>query len=241
MLFSVNAYSQGLYNDFGQNTTQKSKIEYSLIHDQVEIIFYKDGEGLAKLVLAKVLEYIPEYENKLNYNLSNGIKITVFNHFEDFRKSNINITNPQYYAGGYSSLTDNSSTVYFDGSRVNFDKQVRKAVAEVLINEFIFGGNIRERIQTSAFLALPDWYYKGLVAYLAESWNIQNDNFLKDFFQNKKQKYFTSLQREDEILAGHSIWRYLEEKHGKGAVSNIVFLTRIGRSVENAVIYYILD
>ncbi len=238
MILSVNSYSQGLYTEFGQNTTQKNKTEYSLIHDQVEIIYYKDGENLAKLVLEKTLEYIPEYENRLNYNLSNGIKITVFNHFDDFRKSNINITNPQLYAGGYSSLNDNSSTVYFDGSRVNFDKQVRKAVAEVLINEFIFGGNIRERIQTSTLLTLPDWYYKGLVAYLAESWNIQNDNFLKDFFQNKKQKFFTSLQREDEILAGHSIWRYLEEKNGKGAVSNIVFLTRIGRSVENAVIYY---
>mgnify|MGYP000008679485 FL=1 len=238
LLLSVNGYSQGLYSDFGQNTTQGNKTEYSLTHDQIEIIYYSDGESLARLVLEKTLKYLPEYETRLNYNLSNGIKITVFNHFEDFRKSNINITNPQYYAGGYSTLNDNSSTVYFDGSRVNFDKQVRKAVAEVLINEFIFGGNIRERIQTNALLTLPDWYYKGLVAYLAESWNIQNDNFLKDFFQNRKHKYFTSLQREDEILAGHSIWRYLEEKHGRGAVSNIVFLTRIGRSVENAVIYY---
>ena len=32
--------------------------------------------------------------------------------------------------------------VYFDGSRINFDQQVKKAVAEVLINEFIFGGKI---------------------------------------------------------------------------------------------------
>jgi hypothetical protein len=238
LLCGLQAYSQGLYNDFGQNTTQNRKTEYSITRDQVEIIYYTGGENLARLVLEKTLEYIPEYENRLNYNLSNGIKITVFNNFDDFRKANINITNPQYYAGGYSSLNDNSSTVYFDGSRVNFDKQVRKAVAEVLINEFIFGGNIRERIQTSALLTLPDWYYKGLVAYLAESWNIQNDNFLKDFFQNKKQKYFTSLQREDEILAGHSIWRYLEEKNGRGAVSNIVFLTRVGRSVDNAFIYY---
>ncbi|MCC6818903.1 MAG: PD40 domain-containing protein, partial [Bacteroidia bacterium] len=84
----------------------------------------------------------------------------------------------------------------------------------------------------------PDWYYKGLVEYLAESWNITRDNYLKDFFQNQKQRYFTSLQREDEILAGQSIWRYLEEKYDKGAVSNIVFLTKVGKSVENAMIYY---
>ncbi len=227
-----------MYQNFGQNTTQSKKTAYSLLHENVEIIYTEGGEDLAKLTLEKVLKLIPEFENRLNYNLSNGIKITLFNHYEDFKNSNTNITNPQYYAGGYSSLTDNSAAVYFDGSRIHFDKQVRKAVAEVLINEFIFGGNIRERIQTAALLTLPDWYYKGLVAYLSESWNVSNDNFLKDFFQNKKQKYFTSLQREDEILAGHSIWRYLEEKNGIGAVSNIVFLTKIGRNVENAMIYY---
>lgn len=237
-LTCLNSYSQGLYQDFGQNTTQKNKTAYSLKQDLIEIIYFSDGEELARVALQKALEFVPEYESRLNYNLSNGIRIIVYNHFDDYKKSNTNITNPQYYAGGYSTLNENSSVVYFDGSRVNYTKQLRKAVAEVIINEFIFGGNIRERIQTAALLTLPDWYYKGLVAYLAESWNVENDNFLKDFFQNKKQKYFTSLQEEDEILAGHSIWRYLEEKNGKGAVSNIVFLTRIGRSVENAVIYY---
>lgn len=201
-------------------------------------MYYPGGEVLAKLTLDNVIKLLPEYEVRLNYNLSNGIKITVFNNYEDYRNSNINITNPQLYAGGYSTLNDNAGAIYFDGSRGNFQKQIRQALAEVLINEFIYGGNIRERIQTAALLTLPDWYYKGLVAYLSESWNIENDNFLKDFFQNKKQKYFTSLQREDEILAGHSIWRYLEEKNGKSTVSQIVFLTRIGRSVENAMMYY---
>lgn len=238
LILCSNALGQGLYQNFGQNTTQSYKTAFSLLHENVEIIYTEGGEDLAKLTLEKVLKLVPEFENRLNYNLSNGIKITLFNHYEDFKNSNTNITNPQYYAGGYSSLTDNTASVYFDGSRIHFDKQVRKAVAEVLINEFIFGGNIRERIQTAALLTLPDWYYKGLVAYLSESWNVSNDNFLKDFFQNKKQKYFTSLQREDEILAGHSIWRYLEEKNGIGAVSNIVFLTKIGRSVENAMMYY---
>ncbi|MEZ4805047.1 MAG: hypothetical protein R2852_06070 [Bacteroidia bacterium] len=238
IIFSIQVHAQGLYQDYGQNSTQTNKVAYSLKSNQIEILYYKDGESLAKKTLEKVQSYIPEYENRLNYNLSNGIRIIVFNNYDAYKKSNINITNPQYYAGGYSTLNENAATVYFNGSHVNFEIQIRKAVAEVLINEFIFGGNIKDRIQTSALLTLPDWYYKGLVAYLAESWNIENDNFLKDFFQSKKQKYFTSLQEEDEILAGHSIWRYLEEKNGRGAVSNIVFLTRIGRSVENAVVYY---
>lgn len=231
-------HGQGIYTDFGQNSVQGRKPAYSLRQDQIEIIYFADGEELARNALAQVQEFIPEYENRLNYNLSNGIRIIIYNHYEDYKQSNLVITDPQHYAGGYSTLNENVASAYFEGSQPAFRLQLRKAVAEVIINEFIFGGNIRERIQTAALLTLPDWYYKGLVAYLAESWNISNDNFLKDFFQNNKQRSFTSLRNEDEILAGHSIWRYLEEKNGRGAVSNIVFLTRIGRSVENAVIYY---
>lgn len=238
LILCTRAAAQGLYQDYGQNSTQSHQESYSLRQDQVEILYQAEGEKLAALALNKVRDIIPEFENRLNYNLSNGIRILVFNNFDDYIKSNLNISNPQYFAGGYSTLNENVASVYFDGSRINFNKQLRKAVARVMINEFIFGGNIRERIQTAALLSLPAWYYKGLVAYLAESWNIDNDNFLKDFFQNKKHRYFNSLKEEDEILAGQSIWRYLEEKNGAGAVSNIVFLTKVGRSVENAVMYY---
>jgi WD40 repeat protein len=236
-LLTTVACSQGIYTEFGQNTIGDKKPVYSLSQDKIEILYFKDGENLANLALNKVISYLPALETRLNFNLSNGIKIIVYNHYEDFKNSNINITNPQHYAGGYASISDNSAAVFFDGSRFNFEKQIKQAVAEMLIYESIFGGNMKERIQTATLLTLPDWYYKGMIAYLSESWNIEKDNYLKDFFQNNKQKYFTSLQREDEILAGHSIWRFIEERYGRSAVSNIIYMTRIGRSVENALIY----
>ena len=232
------AAGQSVYNEFGQNTCQNQSSTYSLKLGQIEILYQDQGDALAKTTLEEVQSIIPEFENRLNYNLSNGIKILVFNHYNAYRQSPFHITNPQYFAGGYSTLNENVAAIYFDGNTHVFKSQIRKAVAQVMINEFIFGGNIRERIQTATLLTLPDWYYKGLMAYLAESWNIDNDNYLKDFFQSKKEKQFTSLQASDAILAGHSIWRYLEEKNGRGAVSNIVFLTKLGRNVENAFMYY---
>jgi Tol biopolymer transport system component len=230
--------AQGIYTEFGQSRVQKKTETYSLKQDQIEIIYHAGGEELAKIVFAYVIQQLPEFETKLNYNLSNGIKIVVYNHFIDYQNSNINIINFQQSNSGYSYLTDNTSSIYFSGSRIDLYRQTRRAIAEVLISEFIYGGDLRERIQNSALLTLPTWYYKGLVAYLAESWNVENDNYLKDFLLSGKAHTFTSLQEEDEVLAGHSIWRYLEEKYGAGSVSNVVFITCIGRSVESAFNYY---
>ncbi len=238
LLIAYPVFSQGIYTDFGQNRVQNKAESYSLKQDNIEIIYNNGGSQIAELVLAYTNELLPEFENKLNYNLSNGIKIIVFNNFIHYQNSNLTLTNPQHYAGGYSTLQDNTSSIYFTGNRIELKKQTRKAVAEVMINEFIFGGDLRDRIQTSALLTLPNWYYNGLISYLSESWNIENDNYLKDFLLTGKAKTFTSLQQDDEVLAGHSIWRYIEEKYGNSSVSNIVFLTRVGRSVESAFNYY---
>ncbi len=241
IFFFYAAYSllgQGIYTDFGQNRIQKKQVTYSLRQDNIEIIYSEGGEELAKLVFGYVIQQLPEFETRLNYNVSNGVKIVLFNHFIDYQNSNINLTNPQQYAGGYSNLNDNTSSIYFSGSRIDLYKQTRRALAEILISEFIFGGDIRDRIKASALLTLPNWYYKGLVSYLAESWSIENDNYLKDFLLSGKSHSFTSLQEEDEVLAGHSIWRYIEEKFGPGSVSNVVFITRIGNSVESGFNYH---
>ncbi|HEY1046033.1 MAG TPA: hypothetical protein VGF79_06300, partial [Bacteroidia bacterium] len=113
ILSFVDGRAQGIYTNFGQNTTGNKKIAYSLTNENIEIMYYPGGEVLAKLTLDNVIKLLPEYEVRLNYNLSNGIKITVFNNYEDYRNSNINITNPQLYAGGYSTLNDNSGGIYF--------------------------------------------------------------------------------------------------------------------------------
>lgn len=235
---SAQIVAQGIYTEFGQSRVQKKTITYSLKQDNIEIIYHEGGEELAQLVFAYVVKQLPEFETKINYNLSNGVKIVIYNHFIDYQNSNINLTNFQQNTSGYSYLTDNTSSIYFSGSRIDLYRQTRRAIAEILISEFIYGGDLRERIQNSALLTLPTWYYKGLVSYLAESWNVENDNYLKDFLLSGKANTFTSLQEEDEVLAGHSIWRYLEEKYGAGSVSNVVFITCIGRSVESAFNYY---
>lgn len=238
LIWCFQAQSQGVYTEFGQNSTQVYGNTFSLKLNNFEVIYFEGGEQTAHLVINQIQKISDEIENKLNYNLSNGLKIIVFNNIIDYQKSNLNISNPQQYAGGYATLNDNISSVYYDGNTHQFNIQIRKAVAEIIISEFIYGGNIKERVQTAALLHLPDWYFKGLVDYIGESWNVEKDNILKDFFQNKKQRYFSSLQKQDEVLAGHSIWRFIEEKFGSSAVGNIVFLTRLSRSTENSILYY---
>ncbi|MBC7425137.1 MAG: hypothetical protein H7321_01275 [Bacteroidia bacterium] len=236
-VFQVGA--QGVYTDFGQNRVQNVQQNFSTFSsDEIEVMFTPEGRELGDYVLQYAKSVLPDMETTLDYRLGGGIKIIVFHNLSAYRQSNIGLTNPQFNAGGYTYIFNNTATVYFNGSHIDLEKQVRKALAEVLINEKIFGGNIQERVRTAALLNLPNWYYKGLVSYLSENWSVENDNLLKDAYQTKRLKAFTSLEDEDVVLAGHAIWRFIEERYGKGSVSDIVFYTRFTRNVESAINYY---
>jgi hypothetical protein len=103
----------------------------------------------------------------------------------------------------------------------------------------LHGNNLQEIVQNAILLSLPDWFQKGLVSYVGEEWNPEFDNQLKDYFSNpkKKKKDFNRLTKEDAILAGHSMWHFMAKTYGEASISNILYLTRIQRSLENGLLY----
>ena len=84
---------------------------------------------------------------------------------------------------------------------------------------------------------LPAWFKDGLIAYVGSSWNTDIDNQLRDVFLNEKIEDFNDLAEKNPTLAGHSLWYYISQNFGKSTVSNLLYLTRINRSVESGFLY----
>jgi Tol biopolymer transport system component len=86
-------------------------------------------------------------------------------------------------------------------------------------------------------LNLPPWYTQGLVSYISEDWNATIDNHVKDGVLRGNYKKYGNLSGDEAVYAGHSIWRFIADKYGPAAISNIVYLTKISRSVESGFLY----
>ena len=64
--------------------------------------------------------------------------------------------------------------------------EIRESIINVI--DMLYGGNFKQKVSSSALLNIPDWFYFGLISYLSEDWNVEQDNFTKDLFEQGKLK-----------------------------------------------------
>jgi len=244
LLLAVNPATAQFYNglsmNFGKNRIQyprgdilESEFFASFYrHDRFDVYFYPNGRELAEYVSRFAFREINRLENFLEYTLDKRIIFIVYNKLSAYRQSNIGLISgrEETNIGGVTKILDNKVFLYFEGDYRKFDQQILSAIAEVIFTEMLYGGNVRDRMTSSALLNLPDWYTKGLFAFLSKGWDIETENRVKDGILSGKYKKFNRLEGQDAVYAGQSIWYFISESFGRSVIPTIIYFTRINRS-----------
>jgi WD40 repeat protein len=71
------------------------------------------------------------------------------------------------------------------------------------------------------------------MAYVGQSWSVEMDDRIKDGIASGHYNRFTRLTGDDAVWAGHSFWRFIEKEYGPAVIPNIVYITRVNKSVKN--------
>ena len=133
--------------------------------------------------------------------------------------------------------------MHFDGNHNHLRRDIREGIAAVYLNAMLFGSNLQEIVQNAVLLNLPDWFKQGLVSYIGEAWSTEKDNQLRDILlreqyeQKTKFDTFKRMVEDYPELIGQSVWNYISQTYGKETVSNLLYLTRINRSIESGFLY----
>lgn len=232
-------FYNGSQLNFGKNRVQYVDRFWSFMRfEKFDTYFYLNGKELAVYTAKYADKSLKEIERKLEYNLEDKIQFIIYNKFSELQQSNIGLINDNNYnIGGVTHIVGSKVFLYYDGNHANLEKQIRAGIAQVIIDEMMYGGNIISMIKNSALLSMPAWYSQGLISYISEDWNAQIDNQVKDGILRGNYKRYNNLTGDDAVYAGHSIWKYIADKYGPAAISNIVYLTKVSRNVENGFLY----
>jgi len=228
--------------DFGKNRVQYKEFVWQFYRQKkFDTYFYVGGKNLAEFATNIADTRIKQLESYFGYNFQKRIIFLIYNNLSDFRQSNIGFvsSSDQYNIGGTTRVVDNKVFIYFDGDHEKFKKQINSAIAEVMVNEMLYGSDFTARMTNSTLLTLPEWYYKGLISYLSEEWSVETENFVKDGILSGKYQKFNRLSGNDAVYAGHSIWYFVAQKYGKSVIPNILYLTRISKNSESGFLYVI--
>lgn len=232
-------FYNGSQMEFGKNRVQYEEFLWTYYrYDRYDIYLYTGGRELAIYTAKSIDKHIRELENIFDYQLNDRLQVILYNKHSHFRQSNIGLgADESYNVGGVTRIIGTKLFVYFEGDHKNFEHQIRAGIAEILINELMYGGNWREALKNSTLITLPQWYVKGLVSYVTKEWDDQIENKVKDGVLSGKYKKFNHLTGDDAIYAGHAMWHYIVQVHGANVLANIVYMTKMSRNVESGFLY----
>ena len=230
----------GTQMEFGKNRVQYNDFYwYFYRYDKFDTYFNQQGKALANYTADFLSEEITRAEEFFDYTFEKRLIFIVYNKLSDFRQSNIGLVSgrEEFNTGGITKVIRNKVFIYFDGDHKKFEQQISAAIAEVIINEMLYGNDFRENFTNSTLISLPDWYMKGLISYMSRDWDFEVENFVRDGMLSGEYKRFNWLTGDDAKYAGHSFWKYIAETYGASVIPNILYLTRINKNSNSGFLY----
>lgn len=236
------AYAQFYYGsqlEFGKNRMQYQSFNWTYFDfERFRVYLYEGGQEIARYAATSVDRQLPIMEKRLDYQLDDKIDVIVYNNQNDFKQSNIGLANEDNgNIGGVTRIIGDKIFIYFTGSHAELDKQIRAALAELMIDQMMYGGRTRDVVRNSTLLTLPDWFKNGLIAYISEGWNSSIDNRVMDAIQNDRFLKFNQLTGKEATMAGHAMWYYIAEEYGEAIIPNLLYMTKVSRNPNNAFLY----
>lgn len=232
-------FYNGSQQEFGKNRVQYREFLWqSYRFPEIETFFYKEGRDVAKYVSISALRNKRDLEKFFDHTLDERIQFVVYNTQGDFRQSNIGLTDDeQYNIGGVTRIVGTKVFVYNEGDRAKLDRQVRSGIAQVLMDQMMFGGNWREVLKNSATMNLPEWFTKGAVGYVSGPWDAADEGRVRDGVMGGRYNKFNRLEGKDAELAGQALWSYVADVYGPAVIPNILYMTRVSRNADSGFMY----
>ena len=225
---------------FGKNRVQhhRSFDEWSEYESENFITYwYGQGRFIGQSAAQMAEMDYDEIQKTLEYRLNDKMEIIVYTDISDVHQSNIGADETFVTQTGEVKVIGEKIFVFFDGDHTHLRTQIREGITTVFLNAMLFGSNLQEMVQNAISLNLPEWFKQGLIAHIGGEWNSELDDKLRDIFQSKKYKNFNKFALAEPRMAGHAFWNYIATQFGKANVSNLLYLTRINRSLDDAMMY----
>ena len=223
-------------DQFGKNRVQYQNFDWKYVtSDNFEIYYYEGGYEMALLTARYAESDFGRMTQFLGFAPYNKTRIFVYRSIGELQQSNIGINDQDFNIGGQTNLGKSVVEIAFSDYREAYRKELLREIAASLLSEMMYGGNLKETLQSSFLLSLPDWLMSGASAYTAEGWNTEMDNFVRSNLIAKRFPYPESFRGKNAQLVGQSLWNFIVEEYGQTTVSNILNLTRIVRSEKQGI------
>ncbi|MCB0477391.1 MAG: PD40 domain-containing protein [Crocinitomicaceae bacterium] len=232
---SSGQFYNGSQQDYGKSRVQYRKFKWKVYKfQQFDVYFYDQGTEMASYIAQKAHQDIQKIERLFDYEFGSKIEIICYNSLTDFKQSNIGITGEETQVGGKTQIIGSKLFIYYEGTHEQLNEQLASSLMEVFLNKMMWGGSWKDVLKANLLMDYPEWFIKGFLSYIGKDWDTELEAKIKDGILTGRFKRFNDLEGEDAALAGHAIWKYVEDNYGKEMIPNIIYLSKVSKNIDRA-------
>ena len=235
-VFSL-SHGQQAREVFGKNRIQYKQFNWQyLSSENFDVYYYDDRRKIATEAIQYLEGEFDRVTDLIGYPPYLKTKVFLYNSITDLQQSNIGLNNTQYNVGGETEFIKPIVEIAHPGNLDEFKEELIYKMADLMVNEMMFGGSLKDMFQNAVLLNLPEWFINGASRYVSKGWNAEMDDYVRQLVRSKKINKALRFTGKESALVGQSIWNYIVEKYGKSSISNILNYTRVIRNEQKSVL-----
>jgi hypothetical protein len=236
-IFCGASFGQQALETFGKNRIQYKQFRWNyLSSENFDVYYYDDRKKVAQEALEYLETEFDRVTDLIGFYPYQKTKVFLYNSVTDLQQSNIGLNHTQFSSGGETEFIKPYVEIAHPGTLSEFKEELIFKFSDLMLNEMMFGGSLKDMFQNAVLLNLPDWFVDGASLYVSKGWNEEMDDFARQLIASKKVNKALKLTGHDAALVGQSVWNFIVEKYGKSSINNILNYTRIIRNEEKSVL-----
>lgn len=236
MLAGFSMLAQATSETFGKNRIQYRTFDWQYISgENFDVYFYGSRLSVARESLDFLEGEFDRITDQIGYPPYYKTKIFLYNSLTDLRQSNIGLNRTIFTVGGETEFVKPYVEAAHLGNIQDLKGELLYRISDLMVNEMMFGGTLKDVFQSALLMNLPDWFVDGVSLYVAKGWDTEMDDYIRQYMRSKKTRKLGKLNHKEAGLVGQSVWNYIAEKYGRSSVANILNYTRVTRNEESGI------
>jgi Tol biopolymer transport system component len=237
LLVQTIAEAQRANEIFGKNRIQYRTFDWYFLSGENFDVYYYDGR---RAVATEALNYLESEFDRITdligYAPYFKTRIFLYNSLADQRQSNVGLNRSEFNVNGEIEFIKPYIEVSHLGTAQEFKQELLFKVSNLLVNEMMYGGNLKEMFQSALLMNLTEWFVSGAAQYVSRGWTAEMDDYIREIVRTKRINKVSKFTGREAALVGQSFWNFIAEKYGKSSISNILNYTRITRNEERSIL-----
>jgi hypothetical protein len=231
------SWAQRANETFGKNRIQHRSFDWQYLSGENFDVYYYDGR---KAIATQALEYLESEFDRITdligYAPYYKARVFLYNSLADQRQSNMGLNRTEFSVNGELEFVKPYIEVSYLGTGQEFKQELLFKISDLMVNEMMYGGSLKEMFQSALLMNLSEWFVNGASQYVARGWTTEMDDHIREIIRNKRATKIIKYSGTEAALVGQSFWNFIAEKYGKSSISNILNYTRITRNEEKSIL-----